>query len=140
MRRNGISIAGFVLLALFLDCALPALAQTPNVRSIDLNNRVVELADGRNYLEAIELFRQAIELGPDYPLFHAHLGTSLYQAIRLNSHVAKVQFFLGQLHLLNRDRQSALAQYKKLALLDTELSNKLYGAIYANQIFQVGQK
>ena len=29
----------------------------------------------------------------------------LEQAIRLNSHDAKVQFFLGQLLLLNRDRQ-----------------------------------
>jgi two-component SAPR family response regulator len=48
----------------------------------------------------------------------------LEQAIRLNSTDAKVQFFLEELHLLNRDRQSALAQYKKLALVDIEFSIK----------------
>ena len=64
----------------------------------------------------------------------------LEQAIRLNSHDAKVQFFLGQLHLLTRDRQSALAQYKKLALVDIELSIKLCGEIYANKVIQVGGK
>lgn len=64
----------------------------------------------------------------------------LEHSIRLNSHDAKVQFFLGQLHLLNRDWQSALAQYKKLALVDTELSIKLYGEIYANKVIQVGRK
>ena len=64
----------------------------------------------------------------------------LEQAIRLNSTDAKVQFFLGQLHLLTRDRQSALASYKKLALFDTELSIKLFGEIYADKVVQVSEK
>ncbi len=34
---------------------------------------------------------------------------------------------LAQTPTLNRDRQSALAQYKKLVLVDTELSIKLFG-------------
>ena len=64
----------------------------------------------------------------------------LKQAIRLNSHDPAVQFFLGQLHLLNRDRQSVLAQYKNLAMVHTELSIKLYGDIYADEVIQVGRK
>lgn len=64
----------------------------------------------------------------------------LEQAIRLNAHDAKVQFFLGQLHLVTRDLQSALAQYKKLALVDTELSIKLFGEIYADKVVQVSEK
>ena len=47
---------------------------------------------------------------------------------------------LAQTPTLNRDRQSALFQYRKLALADTELSIKLFGVIYANKVIQVGEK
>ncbi|MEP6903502.1 MAG: hypothetical protein ABJA66_17400, partial [Actinomycetota bacterium] len=45
---------------------------------------------------------------------------------------SEAQFFLGQLYILNRDRQSALVQYRKLALLDSDSANKLYAVIYGN--------
>ena len=51
----------------------------------------------------------------------------LEQATGSNSHDAKVQFSLRQLHLLTRDRQSALAQYKKLAVVDTECQSNCTG-------------
>ncbi len=118
MRRNRISIPGFVLLALFLGCALPALAQTPNVRTIDLNNKDVELAEAGNYQEAIDLFRQAIELSPDYALAHAHLGTSLYQAKRFDEAIKSLKKAIE----LKRDFAEASS---KLGVVYADLGRRL---------------
>ncbi len=60
--------------------------------------------------EAIEFFKQAIRIKPDYADAHNDLGLA----------------YLG----LN-DRGSALEQYKILKKLDTEQANKLFNFIYS---------
>ena len=60
--------------------------------------------------EAIEFFKQAIRIKPDYADAHNNLGLA----------------YLG----LN-DRGSALEQYKILKKLDTEQVNKLFNFIYS---------
>jgi len=60
--------------------------------------------------EAIEFFKQAIRIKPDYADAHNNLGLA----------------YLG----LN-DRGSALEQYKILKKLDTEQANKLFNFIYS---------
>ena len=59
--------------------------------------------------EAIEFFKQAIRLNPNYVDAH---------------------FMLGLAYLLLNDRGSALEQYKILKSLDTELANELFNKIY----------
>ena len=106
-----------------------------------------------NFEEAVSALERSALLDPHYTETFVQLGYALSrlkkypeaihqleQAIRLNSNDAKVQFFLGQLHLLNRDRQSGLAQYRKLVPFDTELSIKLYGLIYGDKVIQVSEK
>ena len=58
----------------------------------------------------------------------------LEQAVRLKPTDTQAHFFLGQLHLYNRDRPSALAQYRTITSLDAEMANKLYAAIYAGMV------
>jgi tetratricopeptide (TPR) repeat protein len=60
--------------------------------------------------EAIEFFKQAIRIKPDYVDAHNNLCLA----------------YLG-----SNDRGSALEQYKILKKLDTELANKLFNFIYS---------
>ena len=62
------------------------------------------------------------------------------KAIALTPQDTEAQFFLGQLYLLNRNKDSALAQYRKVALLNTDLANKLYAVIYGNLLVTAGEK
>ncbi|MCK5512456.1 MAG: tetratricopeptide repeat protein, partial [Thermodesulfovibrionia bacterium] len=59
--------------------------------------------------EAIEAFKQAIRIKPDYAIAYYNLGVAY---LNLN------------------DRGSALEEFKILKELDTELANKLYKEIY----------
>ena len=78
-----------------------------------MQNRTINL--GMNYDElgrhsdAIEAYKQAILIKPDYA--EAHLG-------------------LGLTYLNLGDKSSALVEYKILKYLDTELANKLLNYIY----------
>ena len=60
--------------------------------------------------EAIESYKQAIRIDPDFALAHANLGLT---------------------YLLLNDRGSAMQQYKILKKLDTEMANELFNEIYS---------
>src|SRR2546430_715298 len=50
------------------------------LRAEALNNRGVKLADAGEYAEAVDLFRQAIRLRPDYVIAYSNLGATFYRA------------------------------------------------------------
>ncbi len=60
------------------------------------------------YEEAIESYKQAIRIDPDYADAHSNLGLAYHYS---------------------NDRNSALEQYKILKELDTELANELFDEI-----------
>jgi len=96
-----------------------------------------------NYKDAIEAFKQAIRIDPDYVNARYNLGVSysglgLYrdaieafkQAIRIDPDYADVHHGLGQAYLIIGDKNSALNEYKILKELDIDLANKLFDLIY----------
>jgi Flp pilus assembly protein TadD len=64
----------------------------------------------------------------------------LEQAVRLEPQNAQMRFELGQVYLLNRDKQSARVQYEKLVALDPLKAKQLYGAIYAKLLINAAEK
>ena len=103
------------------------------------------------YEEAIESYKQAIRIDPDYATAHYNLGVAyrrwgfsqksaekalekavvLYKKfIRNNPDDAMVHYNLGLAYLGLYDRDSAIDQYKILKTLDTEQANKLFNEIY----------
>ena len=96
-----------------------------------------------NYRDAIEAFKQAIRIDPDYANARYNLGVSysgldLYrdaieafkQAIRIDPDFADAHHGLGQAYLIIGDKNSALNEYKILKELDIDLANKLFDLIY----------
>ena len=90
------------------------------------------------YEEAIESYKQAIEIDPDLALAHYNLGavyseSGKYEeaikpykrAIRIDSDFAIAHYNLGLSYLLLNDIDSALKQYKILKKLDTEWAKML---------------
>jgi tetratricopeptide (TPR) repeat protein len=61
------------------------------------------------YIEALEAFKQAIRINPDYAEAHLNLGIT---------------------YLISNDRGSALDEYKILKDIDSERANKLFNLIY----------
>jgi tetratricopeptide (TPR) repeat protein len=61
------------------------------------------------YNEAIESYKQAIRIKPDY---------------------AEAHLILGLAYIITGDKGSALDEYKILKEIDKELANKLFNAIY----------
>ena len=47
---------------------------------------------------------------------------------------------LGQLYLLEKDKQSALAPYKKLVEFNPMFSKKLYKSVYADMLISAVEK
>jgi len=107
----------------------------------------------QKYKPAIAALERAAALQPDFAETLVQWGYALSalknydeavkrieQAVQLNPNDSEAQFFLGQLYLANRDKQSALAQYRKIALLDSQLAKTLYSEIYANMLVEVREK
>lgn len=93
--------------------------------------------------EAVEAFKQAINIKPDFSEAHYNLGIAygslgMYkeaieafkQAIRIKPDDAEAHFGLGLCYLILNDRGSALEEYKILKDLNPELANKLFNLIY----------
>lgn len=93
--------------------------------------------------EAVEAFKQAIRIKPDYAEAHYNLGVAYdmlgmhreaveasKQAIRIKPDYAKAHYGLGLTYLLLNNRGSALEQYKILKNLNRELANELFNLIY----------
>ena len=87
---------------------------------------------------------------PDYTEAYVNLGyaygqTSNYRAAiaaistatRLNPKDADVKYYLATLYLLNKDKDSALAQLNLLKALNPELAKLLYGMIYGDTLLVV---
>jgi tetratricopeptide (TPR) repeat protein len=60
--------------------------------------------------------------------------TEMREAVRLKPKDIQAQFFLGNLCLLAKDRQSALAQYQTVKLLNPQMARRLYEAIYRDRV------
>ena len=104
-----------------------------------LNNQ--DIIHGK-YQEAIESFKQAIRIDPDYAEAHCGLGAaylhsdkneeaikSCKQALRIDPDYAYAQFMLGCVYVVIKDRDSALEQYEILKTLDSERANILLKVI-----------
>lgn len=63
---------------------------------------------GYKYQEAVDAFKQAIEINPDD---------------------AKLHYFIGNVYILLNDKDSALKKYEILKYLDTQLANELFQKI-----------
>jgi tetratricopeptide (TPR) repeat protein len=95
--------------------------------------------------EAIESYKQAIRIKPDYAKAHYGLGLvyaspdlcrwqeaieALKQAIRIKPDYVEAHFFLGVTYLMTGDKGSALEEYKILKTLDVDKANELFNLIY----------
>ncbi|HKY27119.1 MAG TPA: tetratricopeptide repeat protein, partial [Pyrinomonadaceae bacterium] len=72
----------------------------------------------RRHNEALECFRRAISLRPDYTDAHMNLGV---------------------VYLLLNKRAEAIEQYRKLQDLNASVAKELYKAIYKGKILTVSQ-
>lgn len=68
------------------------------------------------------------------------MAKQIETAVSLNPQDIEAQYFLGELYFVSRDKQSALAQYQKISLLDSQLAKKLYAVIYGNLLVTVSEK
>jgi len=97
----------------------------------------------KSYTKAIESFKQAIRIDPDYAVAHHNLGVAYgelgfykdaieahKQAIRIDPDDAQAHFNLGVIYLLVGNQNSALNEYKILRELDIDLANQLFDFIY----------
>jgi hypothetical protein len=95
------------------------------------------------YKCAIDAYKQAIYIDPNYADAHSGLGTSyialgLYkdaieafkQTIRIEPDSVGAHFGLGLMYLRIGDRNSALNEYKILKDLDINAANELFDSIY----------
>ena len=95
------------------------------------------------YREAMEAFKQAIRIEPDYAEAYNNLGKTyvelgMYreaieackQAIRIKPGFAMAHYGLGLTYLLIDNRGLALEQYKILKSLDPKLADHLFNFIY----------
>ena len=95
------------------------------------------------YTKAIEAYKQAIRIDPDFAITYYNLGLTYYelgfyeeaieaskQAIRIDPDYAEAHYSLGVDYFLIKDRNSALNEYKILKELDIDLANKLFDLIY----------
>ena len=74
-----------------------------------------------NRKKAIESYKQAIEIDPDFALAHYALGRVYNIPFRV---------FIWDEKKRANERDSAIEHYKILKKLDTELANKLFNLIY----------
>jgi len=95
------------------------------------------------YYEAMDAYRRAIQIKPDFAKGYSGLGLAyqsigLYneaieaykQAIYLNPDDAYAHYGLGLAYLRTKDTGSALQEYKILKGLDAEKANQLFDLIY----------
>jgi DNA-binding SARP family transcriptional activator len=64
----------------------------------------------------------------------------MQKAVGLNPHDEQSQLLLCNFYLLAQDKQSALAQYKEIKSLDSQLAQKLYQVIYNDKLVTVSYK
>ena len=95
--------------------------------------------DSGKYQEAIESYKQALRIDPDYADAHFNLGytyrklgkyqeaiESYKQALRIDPGYADAHFNLGYAYRKLGKYQEALEQYKFLKNLDSKLANELF--------------
>ncbi len=93
--------------------------------------------------EAIESYKQAISIDPDFVYAHSNLGVaygksgkykeaikSYQQTIKIDPDDATAHYGLGVTYIILRDKSSALKQHKILKKLDTKMAKELLGMIY----------
>lgn len=94
-------------------------------------------------LKAVESYKQAIRIKPDYALARYNLGNNYFilgryqeaiesykQAVRIKPGLAEAHLDLGMTYLRLGDKDSALEEYKILKHLNRDLANKLFNLVY----------
>jgi tetratricopeptide (TPR) repeat protein len=97
--------------------------------------------DLERYAEAANHLREAIQLKPEYVEAHSELGfaylklgrlpaavETLRTAIRLKGNYATAHYYMGLVHIAQRNRVGAQAEYAILQRLDPKLAQKLFDA------------
>jgi tetratricopeptide (TPR) repeat protein len=101
--------------------------------------------DLERYAEAANHLREAVQLKPEAYDAHSELGfaylklgrlpaaaDTLRTAIRLKSDYATAHYYMGLVHIAQKNRQGAQAEYAILQRLDKALAQKLFDAAPAN--------
>jgi len=94
------------------------------------------------FQEAIEAYKQAVRIRPDYAEAHLGLGSAYFysgrypeaieayeQALRIRPDYAEAHDGLGCVYISNGDNGSALEEYEILKTLDIETANRLFNLI-----------
>ena len=115
----------------------------PTRRSSDLYNLGVAYGKLGRWQDAVEAYKQAIRIKPDFAEAHCNLGVaygelgrsqdaieSYKQAIRIKPDYAEAHYNLGVTYFMTGDKGSALEEYEILKTLDAEQANKLLNLIY----------
>ncbi len=95
------------------------------------------------YKDAIDAYKRAIKVDPDYTYAHLNLGVAylkshmqknaieaLRRLIRIDPDNPDAHLNLSLAYLLLNDRGSAIEQYKILKTLDSEKADRLFNVIY----------
>ena len=91
-----------------IDCSNQEAKRDFYIKKKELQNLGYTYYNLGKYEEAIEAYKQAIRINPDF---------------------AEAHYFLGGAYVFSEDRGGALEQYKILKKLDTELANELFSLI-----------
>jgi len=142
---KNILIKTFIFVFLLFACLASTernLAQAGPLNAVGYYNIGVDYAEAGRWQEAIDAFKQAITLKPDYVEAYNNLGNAYgelgryqeaivayKQAIKLKPDDALAHYGLGIAYLIIRDKGSALEEYKRLKTLNPELANKLFNLI-----------
>ena len=95
----------FVISSIALSCSEKSL----NNSEADKHNKLgLAYVNSNQYQEAVDAFKQAIRIKPDYAGAHYNLGFA---------------------YVILKDKDSALDEYKILKDLDKEMANKLFNII-----------
>jgi tetratricopeptide (TPR) repeat protein len=99
---------------------------------------------------AIEHYRHAVELKPNYPQVwylmaypqtmlgkYENARDSCLQAIRLKPDYAEAYHGLGVIYLKLHKKEAAIEQYRKLKSLNSDLADGLFGLIHSDKILTV---
>ena len=101
--------------------------------------------DLQRYAEAVEHLRAAVLLKPEAYGAHSELGLAYYKlgrlpaaaetlrtAIRLKGDYATAHYYMGLVHIAQKNKVGAQAEYTILRRLDAKLAQKLFDAAPPN--------
>ena len=139
----------FIFLFIF-QCLLPLSASdfASNEEAYRANNLGVALLEQYKHEEAVERFKKALELKPDFPMAKINLAIALYNAQKLveakqivvaslieTPQSLQANYILGLIWRTENDQQESLAAFRRVVAIDSKDvgANVNIGQIFAQQ-------